>query len=102
MLQKGSVVRVLRPESYWFNQCGTVASVAKGDDVKYPVTVRFDSVNYSGITTNQYDIDELIEVSAPKAKAKAKGKAKAGPRGGDPEMLFTEDESDEESSKLEA
>ena len=47
MLEKGSVVRIMRPESYWFQECGTVATVAKSAD-RYPVVVRFEKVNYAG------------------------------------------------------
>mmetsp|Transcript_113044 Transcript_113044/g.176651 ORF Transcript_113044/g.176651 Transcript_113044/m.176651 type:complete len:135 (-) Transcript_113044:49-453(-) len=76
MVERGSVVRIMRPESYWFKDVGTVAAVSKGDD-RYPVTVRFEKCNFQGITTNNYALDELIEVAKPKGKAKGKAKAKA-------------------------
>jgi len=70
MVDRGSVVRIMRPESYWFQECGTVATIAKGGD-RYPVVVRFEKVNYAGVATNNFALDELIEVEAPPAKAKA-------------------------------
>merc|ERR1719221_2426330 len=75
MISRGSTVRILRPESYWFQECGTVATIAKGGD-RYPVVVRFEKVNYAGVATNNFALDELVEVEPP-AKAKAKAKAKA-------------------------
>ena len=58
MIDRNSKVRILRKESYWFNQVGTVATV---DDtgIRYPVVVRFESVNYAGTNTNNFSLNEL-------------------------------------------
>merc|ERR1719231_1773177 len=40
MVSRGSVVRIMRPESYWFQETGTVATIAKSGD-RYPVVVRW-------------------------------------------------------------
>jgi photosystem I subunit IV len=62
MVQKGSKVRIRRKESYWFNEIGTVVSVEKTTAIRYPVVVRFEGVNYSGTNTNNFAINELVEV----------------------------------------
>ena len=62
MVKKGSKVRVLRKESYWFNKIGVVVSVEKASAIRYPVVVRFESVNYSGTNTNNFSLVELIDL----------------------------------------
>jgi photosystem I subunit 4 len=62
-MKKGSEVRILRKESYWFNKVGVVVSVEKSTIIRYPVVVRFQSVNYSGTNTNNFSVAELDDLS---------------------------------------
>lgn len=56
-MKKGSVVKVLRKESYWYQDTGTVIKVDK--DIKYPVLVRFIKETYSGVNSNNFSAAEL-------------------------------------------
>ena len=57
MVKKGDKVKVLRKESYWYQDYGSVVKVDQ--DIKYPVLVRFVKQTYSGVNSNNFAEDEL-------------------------------------------
>ncbi|KAI5680021.1 hypothetical protein M9H77_01248 [Catharanthus roseus] len=60
--KRGTKVRILRPESYWYKGVGSVVAVDQDPKTRYPVVVRFTKVNYANVSTNNYALDEIEEV----------------------------------------
>ena len=62
MITKNSKVKVLRKESYWYQDIGTVFRVEKSD-IRYPIAVRFTKEAYNGVTSNNFNQSELMLIS---------------------------------------
>ncbi|KAI3842187.1 hypothetical protein MKX03_037934 [Papaver bracteatum] len=60
--KRGTKVKILRKESYWYNGIGSVVAVDQDPKTRYPVVVRFTKVNYANVSTNNYALDEITEV----------------------------------------
>ncbi|XP_022728186.1 photosystem I reaction center subunit IV B, chloroplastic-like [Durio zibethinus] len=60
--KRGTKVKILRRESYWYNSYGSVVAVDQDPKTRYPVVVRFNKVNYANVSTNNYALDEIAEV----------------------------------------
>ncbi|KAK1267687.1 hypothetical protein QJS04_geneDACA000108 [Acorus gramineus] len=61
--KRGTKVKILRKESYWFKGIGSVVAVDQDPNTRYPVVVRFTKVNYNNVSTNNYALDEIQEVA---------------------------------------
>ncbi|XP_057425125.1 photosystem I reaction center subunit IV, chloroplastic [Lotus japonicus] len=61
--KRGSKVKILRKESYWYKGTGSVVAVDQDPKTRYPVVVRFNKVNYANVSTNNYALDEIEEVA---------------------------------------
>ena len=60
--KRGAKVRILRRESYWYKDVGSVVAVDQDPNTRYPVVVRFNKVNYANVSTNNYALDEIKEI----------------------------------------
>ncbi|XP_030520658.1 photosystem I reaction center subunit IV A, chloroplastic-like [Rhodamnia argentea] len=60
--KRGTKVKILRRESYWFKDVGSVVAVDQDPKTRYPVVVRFQKVNYANVSTNNFGLDEVEEV----------------------------------------
>ncbi|XP_059660212.1 photosystem I reaction center subunit IV A, chloroplastic [Cornus florida] len=60
--KRGTTVKILRKESYWYKGTGSVVAVDQDPKTRYPVVVRFNKVNYANVSTNNYALDEIQEV----------------------------------------
>ncbi|CAL0316885.1 unnamed protein product [Lupinus luteus] len=60
--KRGTKVKILRRESYWYKESGSVVAVDQDPKTRYPVVVRFNKVNYANASTNNYALDEILEV----------------------------------------
>ena len=56
-LVKGSKIRILRKESYWYNEIGTIVTIEKIG--KYPVIVRFTKESYNGTNSANFGLHEV-------------------------------------------
>jgi len=61
-IKRGSNVKILKKESYWFQETGKIASIDE-TEVLYGVTVRFEKVNYNGVNTANFHRNELVETA---------------------------------------
>lgn len=59
MFTKNSKVKVLRKESYWYQDVGVIFRVEKSD-LRYPISVRFTKESYNGVNSNNFSESELM------------------------------------------
>jgi photosystem I subunit IV len=62
MLKKGNIVKIIRKESYWYQDIGSIVKIDTG--LKYPVLVRFENETYSGVNSSSFAEDEVLIISS--------------------------------------
>ena len=53
-IKRGSTVKILKKESYWYKESGKIASIEESSAVLYGVYVRFEKINYNGHFTHAW------------------------------------------------
>ena len=73
-------VRILRQESYWFNQIGEIVSIDKSPAMRYPVTVKFEKCDFKafsgvdgGANTSQFSAKELEAAASAASSSRSAG-----------------------------
>lgn len=61
MIKKGSKVKILRKESYWYQDIGTVFKIEASG--KYPVAVRFTRQAYNNVNINNFSENEMVLIN---------------------------------------
>jgi photosystem I subunit 4 len=58
-IKRGSSVKILKKESYWYNETGKIASIEESSTVLYGINVRFEKTNYNGVNTANFCPSDL-------------------------------------------
>jgi photosystem I subunit 4 len=52
-IKRGSTVKILKKESYWYKEIGKIVSINKSP-LLYGINIRFDKTNYNRINTSNF------------------------------------------------
>jgi photosystem I subunit 4 len=58
-IKRGSTVKILKKDSYWYKESGKIASIEESSAVLYGVNVRFEKINYNGVNTANFCPSDL-------------------------------------------
>ena len=58
-IKSGSSVKILKKESYWYNETGKIASIEESSTVLYGINVWFEKTNYNGVNTANFCPSDL-------------------------------------------